>query len=187
MKGACLRARTGRVGWVARRGGTTTSCCSNTLEGKTAVVVGGGPCGLAAAIVLAKEGYEKVDVIERRESVDFFEPNLAFVFNANERGQALLDHVGAMDALRGRGVGSRQMATSLLYPSGKVKRTKLPSMSPVESFWISRQDFNSMLYEEVERTHSDRIAVHFGSEVTGIHKSEGGLGEDTGHLLLGRV
>ena len=89
------------------------------------MIVGGGPCGLAAAMMLAKEGYDRVDVIEKRKSVDYFEPDKAFVFSIDERGQKFMQMVGALDNLKANGVGTKNFVLSRLYPDGKVQRKEL--------------------------------------------------------------
>ena len=79
--------------------------------------------GLAAAMMLCKDArFEKVDVIERTESADYFEPDKAFVFSIFERGQKFMENVGALDSLRQSSVGSKSFAISRLYPNGKVTR-----------------------------------------------------------------
>lgn len=43
------------------------------------VIVGGGPSGLATALMLAKRGWNDISVIERTPSADYFDKELAFV------------------------------------------------------------------------------------------------------------
>ena len=57
---------------------------------QTAVVVGGGPCGLAAAMMLANQGFDKIDVIEKRESPNFFEPGQWISATREERTETIL-------------------------------------------------------------------------------------------------
>ena len=44
-----------------------------------AVIVGGGPSGLATALMLAKRGWTDISIIEKTPSADFFDPGVAFV------------------------------------------------------------------------------------------------------------
>lgn len=44
-----------------------------------AVIVGGGPSGLATALMLAKRGWTDISIIEKTPSADFFDPRVAFV------------------------------------------------------------------------------------------------------------
>lgn len=173
---------------------------------QTAVVVGGGPCGLAAAMMLANQGFDKIDVIEKRESPNFFEPgqwisatreektetiltlfflsflllpDKAFVFSVDERGQKMLGEIdGAMDALREKGVGTKEeYAISRLYSNGKIQRKMLSGNmkdDQVEHIWIPRANFIGMLYDLVETKYEDQITVHFGSECESIEKTGSG-------------
>ncbi|CAM9610758.1 unnamed protein product [Hapterophycus canaliculatus] len=52
---------------------------STTPDKAGAVIVGGGPSGLATALMLAKRGWTDISVIERTASADFFDPRVAFV------------------------------------------------------------------------------------------------------------
>ncbi|CAM9371877.1 unnamed protein product, partial [Ectocarpus fasciculatus] len=56
-----------------------------------AVIVGGGPSGLATALMLAKRGWRDISVIERTPSADYFDPRVAFVYQIDRRGQFFLD------------------------------------------------------------------------------------------------
>lgn len=44
-----------------------------------AVIVGGGPSGMATALMLAKRGWTDISVIEKGPSADYYDPNVAFV------------------------------------------------------------------------------------------------------------
>lgn len=44
-----------------------------------AVIVGGGPSGLATALMLAKRGWTDISILERTPSADLFDPLKAFV------------------------------------------------------------------------------------------------------------
>lgn len=43
------------------------------------VIVGGGPSGMATALMLAKRGWTDISVIEKSPSADFYNPSVAFV------------------------------------------------------------------------------------------------------------
>jgi 2-polyprenyl-6-methoxyphenol hydroxylase-like FAD-dependent oxidoreductase len=73
-------------------------------KGKTAVIVGGGPCGLATALVLSKvkkpgskdpDGpfFKRIIVLEERPKENF-DVARAYTFNVNKRGQRFTDAFG---------------------------------------------------------------------------------------------
>lgn len=164
---------------------------------QSAVVVGGGPCGLAAAMMLAKHGFDRIDVLEKRSSPDFYEPDKAFVYNIDLRGQAFMkEEIDAQPLLEERSVGTRDFAISRLHPDGKKKRTMLNIKDDgVESFWIPRANFVRLLYTVIEdrAEYNERIKVHFDVTCSSIER-EGDDGllvrTDNGlsfspHLLVG--
>lgn len=57
--------------------GATGTTRTSPKEG--AVIIGGGPSGMATALMLAKRGWTNISVIERTPSADYFDPNVAFV------------------------------------------------------------------------------------------------------------
>lgn len=50
-----------------------------TVAKESVVIVGGGPSGLATALMLAKRGWTDISVVERTPSADYFDKDLAFV------------------------------------------------------------------------------------------------------------
>lgn len=74
--------------------GTTTQTAINTLRnGRSAVIVGGGPTGLAASLMLEKCGWDDITIIEKR-SINFFESTKAYLYLIDGRGQKLTDLLG---------------------------------------------------------------------------------------------
>ncbi len=55
------------------------------------VIIGGGPAGLGAALMLAKRGWTDITVLEKRPSADYYEPDKSFSYQIDGRGQKLTD------------------------------------------------------------------------------------------------
>lgn len=74
--------------------GTTTQTAISTLRsGRSAVIVGGGPTGLAASLMLEKCGWDDITIIEKR-SINFFESTKAYLYLIDGRGQKCTDLLG---------------------------------------------------------------------------------------------
>ncbi len=55
--------------------------------GDPVVIIGGGPAGLATALMLAKRGWTNITVVEKRPSADYYEPDKSFNYLIDGRGQ----------------------------------------------------------------------------------------------------
>lgn len=74
--------------------GTTTQTAISTLRnGRSAVIVGGGPTGLAASLMLEKCGWDDITIIEKRP-INFFESTKAYLYLIDGRGQKCTDLLG---------------------------------------------------------------------------------------------
>lgn len=59
---------------------------------KEAVIIGGGPVGLACALTLSNPPHcYNVTVLEKAETVSTYDPTKAYLYNVNPRGLAMLD------------------------------------------------------------------------------------------------
>ena len=62
---------------------------------KSAVIVGAGPSGLAASLLLEKCGWDDVTIIEKR-ATNFFESSKAYLYLIDGRGQKCTDALGTV-------------------------------------------------------------------------------------------
>jgi 2-polyprenyl-6-methoxyphenol hydroxylase-like FAD-dependent oxidoreductase len=62
---------------------------------KSAVIVGGGPVGLAGALMLEKCGWTDIKVIEKR-AANYFESTKAYLYLVDRRGQRCTDLIGTI-------------------------------------------------------------------------------------------
>ena len=63
------------------------------VKSKSAVIIGGGPVGLAASLMLEKCGWNDITIIEKR-STSFFESTKAYLYLIDGRGQIMTDILG---------------------------------------------------------------------------------------------
>lgn len=69
------------------------------LPHDNALVVGGGPAGLATALMLAHRGWTNITVLEKRTAADYDEPDKSFNYLIDGRGQKLTDLLGLTELL----------------------------------------------------------------------------------------
>ena len=136
------------------------------------LIVGGGPAGFATALMLAKRGWENITVLEKRPSADYYEPDKAFNYLIDGRGQKFTDYLNLTEKLSQNGVASTDFELTKITPDGKRKTVKLPIVDPNRkpAYWITRKTFVNLLYQEIENNWQDSINVIFYAKCLEIHK-----------------
>ncbi len=141
------------------------------------LIVGGGPAGLATALMLAKRGWTKITVLEKRTSADYYEPDKSFNYLIDGRGQKFTDLLGLTESLSHLGVPNTEFYITRIQPNGKRKTAKFPVNSHRKTaYWLPRRVFVQLLYEEIERNWQDQITVLFNiqcQEINQIATQEG--------------
>ena len=129
-----------------------------------AIVVGGGPVGLASAIVLANRGYD-VSIFEATstEEIKTYNPALAYLYNINFRGQVFTNMFPSIhEKLLDRSVCSTE-CDFMLGPADVTKEIeypKTPSIAGIEdSYWIPRHEMTNLLWDAVEEHNMNRSST----------------------------
>ena len=81
------------------------------------LIVGGGPAGLATALMLAKRGWTNITVLEKRAAADYYEPDKAFNYLIDGRGQKLTDFLGLTEELANISVPSTDFYLTRIKPN----------------------------------------------------------------------
>lgn len=141
---------------------------------RNVLIVGGGPTGLATALMLAKRGWKNITVLEKRTSADYYEPDKSFNYLIDGRGQKFTDLLGLSDRLAEIGVPNTEFYLTQIKADGSRKTLKLPQVDPNRktAYWMQRKTFVSFLYEEIERNWQEAIEILFNAQCLQIDRQE---------------
>jgi kynurenine 3-monooxygenase len=140
-------------------------------------IVGGGPAGLATALMLAKRGWTEITVLEKRPAANYYEPDKSYNYLIDGRGQKFTDLLGLSKWLSQIGVSSKEFYLTKIKANGKRNTLKVPFVNPTrkEAYWVPRQAFLLLLYQEIEQNWQERITVLFDTQCDRIDKKAGKL------------
>jgi kynurenine 3-monooxygenase len=143
----------------------------NAADGNV-LIVGGGPAGLATALMLARRGWTKITVLEKNISAGYYQPDKSFNYLIDGRGQKLTDLIGLTESLAKVGVPNTAFYITRIQTNGKRKTSKLPIIDSNRktAYWVPRSVFVQLLYEEIERHWKDHITVLFDTQCTEINQ-----------------
>jgi 2-polyprenyl-6-methoxyphenol hydroxylase-like FAD-dependent oxidoreductase len=141
---------------------------------KNAVIIGGGPTGLGAALMLAKRGWQNITVLEKRPSADYYEPDKSFSYQIDGRGQKLTDFLELTSQLADLSVPSTDFYLTLIKKDGTRKTTKLPIADPQRktAYWLPRASFVQLFYQAIQQHWQDSIRVLFQTECIEIKQHQ---------------
>lgn len=136
---------------------------------KNVLIIGGGPAGLATALMLAKRGWTNITVLEKRTTADFYEPDKSFNYLIDGRGQKFTDFLGLTQQLAEISVSTIEFYITRIKPDGSRKTSKIPLINKNRktAYWIPRKEFVSLLYREIERNWQ-QISVLFNTNCVEI-------------------
>jgi 2-polyprenyl-6-methoxyphenol hydroxylase-like FAD-dependent oxidoreductase len=134
------------------------------------LICGGGPSGLAAALLFADLGWDEIILVERREGPRDFEANKAFNYQIDPRGQQLLVKLGVAEMLDSHGVANDDFHLGLVGPDGSLKKREPPIINPLRGrcYWIRRANFQHMLFDAITARGDARIKLLYGHDVTAL-------------------
>lgn len=143
---------------------------------RSVFISGGGPSGLAAALLFDQLGWDEIVVVERRKSPQDFEKNKSFNYLVEARGQKLLDRLGIRDRLDRYGVATRGFTATTLKPSGEAETKTFPIVDPERPvcYWTTRRALLTLLAEAIGERQSGRINLLYDHAVCGIERPASG-------------
>lgn len=142
----------------------------------SAVVVGGGPAGLAAAISLSCRGFE-VTVLEQRKQSTMYEPQRAYNYGIDGRGQRCLDTLGLQSEFQARSVEEKRCIVTTLSSDGVRRSVQPAAFAGRNKCWISRQTLLALLYNRlVRQSGAAAVKLHFGTTLISLERTpQGGI------------
>ena len=137
-----------------------------------ALIAGGGPSGLAAALLLDQLGWTDIVLVEQRAKESGFDRGRAFNYQLEGRGQRLLERIGIDAAQMARfGLPNDHFTLTRFPPVGEPKILQPPILIPNRKtpFWMTRTRLLQMLHTRLEQTGaSQRIRLLDGHAFEGF-------------------
>jgi len=139
---------------------------------RNVLIVGGGPAGLATALMLVKRGGTDITVLEKRPTADYYEPDRSFNYLIDGRGQKMTDLLGLTEKLSQISVPNTEFYLTRIQPNGSRKTLKVPLVDPQRkaAYWVSRRAFVLLLYQEIVNHWQNKISVLFNRKCFQINK-----------------
>lgn len=140
---------------------------STPVRTKEAIVVGGGPVGLATALTLSNQPHcYNVTLLEKSEQVAFYDPSRAYQYNVNVRGLQWVDQFPCvLEKLQIRGLAPKERMGRICYvpadpsePIPPVKSITEVKIRENRNFWVPRHFMVQLLGECCREQEVDRLS-----------------------------
>lgn len=137
---------------------------------KRVFISGGGPTGLAAALLFHDLGWDEIVVAERCAGPDEYEKNKSFTYIIEGRGQKLLSRLGLIDMLADYTLPHTGFTRTNVAPDGGAKVFENPFVMPgrITTYWAFRPKLLRMLFDAIEARNDGRIRLMYGATLTGL-------------------
>jgi kynurenine 3-monooxygenase len=142
-----------------------------------AVVIGGGPCGLALAVGLLQQRGRSVLVIEKEAlaSLEKQDWSRAYSYRIDARGIRTMKRIGLDTQLFERGVRSQGFKGVKWLPDGTCERTPPRTLGSV-GYWIQRPQLVRLLQgpiPEANMVEGTVDKIEYGDEHASVHVTTG--------------
>eukprot|EP01025_Chloroclados_australasicus_P015179 TRINITY_DN1723_c0_g1_i13.p2 TRINITY_DN1723_c0_g1~~TRINITY_DN1723_c0_g1_i13.p2 ORF type:complete len:587 (-),score=50.60 TRINITY_DN1723_c0_g1_i13:676-2187(-) len=140
------------------------------------VVVGGGPAGVAAALMLAQRGWKNILVLEALTRQKYFDLDRSYPYGVFGRGQKLLHLLNVHDKLLEFGTSMLRTKNISILPNGKQVPFPAilnpPHVTP--GYYIPRLDLFKILETKLD-DYQDTIKFQFQAKVLELAKTGKGI------------
>ena len=148
--------------------GLSADSGDNGRERRKAVVVGGGPVGLASALTLSNAPhFYDVTLVEQSAETSGYDPTKAYLYLVNPRGQVWTKRFPRVqELLEERGSLNTGMGNFVVVPADPSVPIpdKMPASSGEKSYWIPRNAMVGVLEKAIQEQEEKRfVGENFGS------------------------
>ncbi|KAF8067186.1 Kmo [Scenedesmus sp. PABB004] len=134
-----------------------------------ALIVGGGPAGLAAAVMLAGRGWT-VAVAERNSVLSYSDPDRSYVYAIDGRGRAWTDRFGVTQRLAEAAVDTKAVEVARVFPDGATRRSRQLIKDEARAVhWLPRSAFLRLL-EARAREDASFVQLLTNTEAVGVSR-----------------
>lgn len=124
---------------------------------KTAVIVGGGPAGMATGLMLQQRGWSTT-IIEKRPEFLSEDESKSYSYFLDGRGRKMTDMLNISHQIAEHAITNHQFKTVTMFlPNNERKPIKLPpnpSTGQIDKYWIPRPKFMQILQNCISQSNN---------------------------------